>query len=250
VIGWRITDGWSMGARPFVQYVDAYDESELGEASGDGTSPGVQVGVNYRAPTYVFGASYTSRTNTELKARSIRFDETDSMPTKVDLRGPDRLQVGYARRLGDDIWWEFDLDWIGWSYVEELPIQRADGSVLNAGRTARNYRDTLSYRTGLRWQWDERRLLYFGVGYDPSPVPKNQASASINNLRMTRAAVGTSFQLSRSLKLDAAYQYVRGHSRRISETEQDDFGGIDTSLFEGTYRSESHVLGFTLTGSF
>lgn len=248
-VAWRANDAWSLGVRAFVHHVDAREISDLGSADGDGRTFGGQVGINYRGDKHVFAAAFTTRTHVVLEGTTTRI-MTPNMPGEADIRLPARLQVGAAYRFAPDAWLEVDLDWIGWSYVNELAIKRADGTVLNEGRTERRYKDTVTVRAGLRWEKSTDQLLFAGIAHDPTPVPEQDVAPTVNNTAMTRIGFGASFLLRRSLHLDMAYQYVYGHSRRISETAQDDILGIDTGLFEGKYRSESHVVGITLGGSF
>lgn len=247
---WRVGERLGLGTRVFYQRVEAREVSEIGGAEGDGHSIGAQIGAGYRASGYALGAAYTLRTHTEIDGSTRRLGDPAPLPGKADIHVPARLQAGGAVELGPNLWWEIDLDWLGWSYIDELTIVRADGSILNAGRNARHFDDALSIRAGVRWQPREDRVLYAGLGYDPSPVDERDASPTINNLSMTRIGFGMGFLLAHGLKLDVAYQYVRGHSRRIRATGQDDIAGVDTGAFEGTYRSESHVLGVSLGGSF
>lgn len=249
-VAWRAGERLNLGVRVFYQRVDARDVSDVGAAEGDGHSVGAQVGAGYRGSGFALGAAYTLRSHTEIAGDTRRFGEAASLPGKADIHVPARLQAGAAFELAPELWWELDLDWLGWSYVDELTIARADGTVLNAGRAARYFDDALSVRTGLRWQLREDRVLYAGLAYDPSPVDERDASPTINNLSMTRVGVGAGFRLVRGLMLDVAYQYVRGHARRIRESGQDDLLGMDTGLFEGRYQSESHVLGVSLGGAF
>lgn len=248
-LAWRFDERFSAGARVFLHYVDAREINDLGSAKGDGQTVGAQVGINYHTAEYAIAASFTTRTNTHLKGTTTRIG-TPAMSGETHIRLPARLQVGASRRVADDVWWELDLDWIGWSYINDLTLTRSDGTILNEGRTDRDYDDTLSVRTGFRWAQRETRVVYAGVAYEPTPVPETDAAPTVNNLSMTRVGLGVGLMLGTGLRLDLAYQYVRGHSRRIAETRQDDILGVDTGLFEGKYRSESHVLGLTLGGSF
>jgi len=250
-IAWRAGDRLDLGARVFYQYVEARDVSDIGGAEGDGRSIGAQLGLVYRSGGYALGAAYTHRTHTEIDGQTRRIGEPSEMHGRADIHVPARLQVGVALEVRPNMWWEVDLDWLGWSYIDELTIVRDDGSILNFGRNARHFDDALSVRTGARWKIRDDRVVYAGIAYDPSPVDERDAAPTINNLSMTRVGFGMGFLLRSGLRLDLAYQYVRGHSRRVTDTVQDDIPGLgDTGLFEGTYRSESHVLGVTLGGSF
>ena len=251
----KINNAWNAGIRLFAQYIDARDESDISTVEADGFTVGTQIGVRYRAPDFIFGAAYTSRTNTEVKGtlsgiHPVAAASLIAGDAKADILLPDRLQTGMAFKIHPKIWWEVDLDWIGWSYVDELSIIQSNGSLVNAGKNQRGNKNTLSVRTGFKWQKGPRITLYAGLGYDPTPVPEQDASPITSMLRKTRLGLGMSRLLANDMKLDVAYQFIRGHSRRINETVQDTFGGADTNLYEGTYESKTHVLGISLTGNF
>lgn len=251
----KLDDAWSAGLRLFGQHVRALDENDLSTVEGEGVSYGAQIGTRWRANDFIFGASYTSRTNTEVKGTQSGIHPAAAASlvagdAKADILLPDRLQVGVAFRLRPNLWWEVDLDRIGWSYYDELTIYQADGTIANAGKNARHTRDTLSFRTGVKWSMSPVQTLHAGVGYDPTPVPERDASPIVSLLRKTRLGLSASRLLDKGVKLDVAYQYIRGHARRIDETDQDNSSTGDTRIYEGTYESKSHVLGISLNASY
>lgn len=251
---WRLDDGWSAGVRVFGQYVEAVDENDIATLRAHGTTIGAQLGIQHRAPDFVFGASYTTPTNTKIKGKqdNVHAAATTLIPGDINTRIllPDRLQAGVAFRVRPDLWWEVDLDWIGWSYNDSLTIYQADGSIISPAKAARHYNDTLSVRTGLKWQKSSRLTLHAGFGYDPTPVPERDASPSTSFLRKSRIAFGGRYEMDRDRQLDFAYQFIHGHKRRIDATDQDLFGSTDTHLFEGTYETRAHVFGMNLTVRF
>jgi len=251
---WRLDGGWSAGARLFGQYVEAIDENDIATLRADGVTAGMQLGVQYRRPDFAFGASYTTPTDTLIKGRqdNIHAAATSLVAGHVQTRYrlPDRLQAGVAFRLRPDLWWEIDLDWIGWSYYNELRIYQADGSVISPAKVERHYTDTLSLRTGVKWERSPRLTLHAGFGYDPSPVPERDATPATSFLRKSRVAFGGRYRTGRDRQLDFAYQFIYGHKRRVDATDQDLFGSTDTHLFEGTYGSRAHVLGINYTARF
>lgn len=251
---WRMDDGWSVGMRVFAQYVEAIDENDVATLRAHGTSTGLQLGARYRDANFAFGIAYTTPTNTKVEGKqdNIHAAATSLVPGDANARIllPGRLQTGVAFRVRPDLWWETDLDWIGWSYYDELRIYQANGSVISENKAARHYTDTLSVRTGLKWEKSARLTLHAGFGYDPTPVPERDATPTASFLRKSRLAFGGRYQLERDRQIDFAYQFIYGHKRRIDATDQDLFGSTDTRLFEGTYESRSHVLGINFTARF
>jgi long-chain fatty acid transport protein len=253
-LAWRRDDDWSVGARLFGQYVEAIDENDIATLRASGTSLGVQLGVQFRQPDFVFGASFTTPTNTRIKGKqdNVHAAATSLIAGDIHTRYllPGRLQTGVAWRVRPDLWWEIDLDWIGWSYYDALRIYQSDGSVISPAKAARHYRDTLSLRTGLKWEKSPHLTLHAGFGYDPTPVPERDATPATSFLRKSRIALGGRYALDRDRQLDFAYQFIYGHKRRIDATDQDLFGSTDTRLFEGTYETRTHVFGLNLTVRF
>lgn len=251
----RANDQWSFGARLFGQYVEAKEENDISKVRGDGTSFGAQIGLRYAVGDVVVGAAYTTRTNTEVKgslsdihpAFASRLIAGD---VKADILLPARLQTGVALRLTPGVWGELDLDWIEWSYVDELTIRQSNGTIANAGKNERRNQNTLSVRAAIKWTYSRTTTLYAGLGYDPSPTAEADAQPTSSMVRKTRLGLGATRVLASGTKIEAAYQFVRGHSRQVNETNQDNIGVTDTNLFEGTYESRSHILGLNLVMAF
>lgn len=251
----KMNERWAVGGRLFVQRIEAIEENDISKVEGDGTSMGAQIGLRYEVGDIIVGAAYTTRTHTKIKGslsniHPVAASSLIAGDATADILLPARLQAGLALRVHPNIWWEWDLDWIQWSYVDELTIVQSNGSIANAGKNERHNRDTLSIRTGVKWQYSPQLTLYGGLGYDPTPVAEEDVTPTASMLRKTRIAVGATQQLSGGKKIDFAYQFIRGHSRRANESSQDSFGGVDTNLYEGTYDSRSHVIGLGFTSEF
>lgn len=251
----KLDDRLAVGGRVFAQHVKASEESDISKIEGDGNSFGAQVGVRYALDNVIFGAAYTTRTRTELKGTLSNVHPVAAgtlVPgdAHVDILLPARLQLGAAFRVRPELWWEWDLDWMEWGYVDELTIRQSNGTIANAGRNTRNNRNTLSVYTGVKWAYSPRLTLYSGLGYDPSPVVEEDVVPTSSVTRKTRIAIGASRELAQGNRLEVAYQFVRGHSRRINESNQDSFGPSDTNLYEGTYDTRSHIIGLSYVADF
>lgn len=253
-LSYRISDRLNLGIRLAEQYVRAVEANDLTTVKGDGFSQIYQLGLRFQDENYIFGSSYTSRGHTKIKG-----DQSDIHPAyssillagsahaNIDL--PARWQTGLALRITSKIWWESDIDWVGWSSIQDLTIVQSNGKTVNAGKNARYYHNTTSFYTGVRWARDET-TWYFGTGYDPTPVDQRDASPIINQLRKTRYAIGGQTEAGRGLRYGIAYQYVVGHSRNVNATLQDNTVTGDSHLYEGNYKSVTHIIGASLSGSF
>ena len=123
---------------------------------------------------------------------------------------PWRLQTGVAFRMRPDLWWEVDLDWIGWSYNDSLTIYQANGTISSPTKAPRHYWTPYgSHRSQMGKS--PRLTLHAGIGYDPTPVPERDASPTTTFLK-TRLAFGARYKLERDAKIDIAYQFIQGIS--------------------------------------
>lgn len=246
---------WHFGVRVFAQYIDVLDENDFSTAEGDGTTIGAQFGVQYKSDRFIVAAAYTTRTKTEVEGSlsDIHPAATSLIAgdAEVDFLLPDRLQAGIAVPLRPNLWWELDLDWIGWSYVDELTIIQSNGTIANAGRNTFDNDDTLSVRLGLKWRYSPRLTLLAGLGFDPNPTAELDVSPIVTPHKKTRLGLGASYMFKNGMRLVFAYQYIRGHRRDVDESKQDNIAVLgDTNVFEGEYSSRTHVLGANLLGQF
>lgn len=249
---WALTPNWNVGARVFLQYVDAMQQNDLLKVSGDGYRGGYQLGVRFHNDDFIFGVAYTSHTNTQVKGEISNVSPMTGIPAgsaTADIMLPDRLQAGAAFALANNLWWELDLDWMRWSYVDNLTIVASNGAIANAGKNTRHYRNTLSVATGVRWRYTPTVTWQAGLGYDPTPTAEQDVEPTSSMLAKIHAAAGVLYSLSPRLRLDVAYQYLYSPSRTVTQTAQDNLGATDTHVFEGTYKSSSHVIAVTLNGT-
>lgn len=254
----KLDERWAIGGRLFAQHVRAQENNDLYDVEGDGTSLGAQLGLRYALDNVILGAAYTTRTRTEIEGsisnvHPVAASSLIAGDATADILLPARLQAGIALRVAPNVWWELDLDWIEWAYVDELTIVQANGTVANAGKNKRHNRNTLSVRTGGKWTYSPRLTLYAGLGYDPTPTAERDATPISGLVRKTRIALGATHHFPEA-RLDIAYQFVRGHSRRVRESDQDNFkvgsSVVDTGLYEGTYDNRAHIIGVSYIAEF
>lgn len=254
-LSYRVSERFSLGARLFGQHVHALEANDLSKIEGNGYGTGFQLGARLQDEGYIIGSSYTSGTHTNIKgelrdvhpaAASVLL--VGSVHANIDL--PARWQNGLALLINPKLWWETDIDWVNWSSVNDLNITQSNDTLANSGKNLRSYHNVISVYSGLRWQQDPITTWYTGIGYDPTPVDERDASPTINMLRKTRVSVGMQSKFNNGLKFGVAYQYIIGRSRTIHSTAQDNASTSDTQLFEGTYTTQSHIIGFTLHNYF
>ncbi len=254
-LSYRFSERVNLGARVFGQYVSALEANDISTVEGTGFSSGFQLGARLQDENFIIGSSYTSQTHTKIKGELSDIHPAfasallaGSMHANIEF--PARWQTGVALKINPLLWWETDLDWVNWSSVNDLTIVQSNGTVANAGKNLRHYRNVVSVYSGLRWQRNPTITWYAGFGYDPSPMDDRDTSPTVSQLRKTRVSLGMQSMFNNKLKFGLAYQYVTGHSRVVHSTVQDNGASSDTHLFEGTYANRTQVIGLSLSNSF
>ncbi len=184
------------------------------ELNGNGFGVGTRVGAQYRAPFLKglsLGASWRSEARIRYEGGSD-FDIAEpfrsSLPPDGDIEAqvtlPAMFQGGIAFGVsGLEI--EADLQWVGWSSVDSLDIDLADGSQTI---DVRNYEDVFTYRLGVEYDIASAGLaVRAGYAYDPTPIPVERLSVSLPDINRNVVSAGASYNLPKGF-IDFGFLYV------------------------------------------
>ncbi len=131
---------------------------------------------------------------------------------KLDLTLPDMASLSYYQKLNDK--WDIlgDVTWTGWSSIQELRINRTNGTTLSV--LPENFDDTWRFAVGANYQYNEKTVLRAGIAYDQSPVNDIDRSARLPDSDRTWLTLGARYKYSTNLNFDvgAAYIFVKDGS--------------------------------------
>ncbi|MBL8482365.1 MAG: outer membrane protein transport protein [Rhodocyclaceae bacterium] len=141
------------------------------KVEGDDSSWGYNLGAMYQVSNAMrVGVSYRSAIKYRLEGRVSADAPIPVLNTGVhaDVKVPDSFTLSVAQKLNDK--WEMlgDLQWTGWSSLQELAIYRSDGTLLT--REVLEWRDTFRIALGGNYRYNDAWKLRFGLAYDQSPV--------------------------------------------------------------------------------
>jgi long-chain fatty acid transport protein len=220
---------------------------------GDGRALGYNGGLLVTpSPRWQFGASYRSRTNVEVNDGQADFTVpppfattlTDG-PVRTELTLPPSVRTGVLFRPTPDWSVELDVTWTGWSTIDRLEIQFANG--LPSDVTTLGWRDAMAYSLGVEYRYSPSLCLRGGYIYDLTPIPDEKANPLIPDADRHGVSVGVGMSSER-WTLDVGYQLLV--FRRVKEN---DFGDRFSSTVppvdaraNGLYRSNAHVIGVSV----
>jgi len=163
----------------------------------------------------------------------------------VALKVPDTANVSIFRQI--DSKWDVmgDLQYTGWSSVQNLTVVRSTGVVLL--NTPENFRDTWRASVGANYHYNDQWMFRGGLAYDQSPVRDAQRTPRLPDNDRTWISIGAQYKFSPQLLLDAGYTYIFVRDPSINQNAGDTptFG-----LIGGTYKSNVNIVAAQLTYTF
>jgi long-chain fatty acid transport protein len=130
--------------------------------------------------------------------------------SKIKL--PEIVNVSYFGSINPQ--WDVmaDLQYTGWSSIQELNFVRTDGTPLQS--TTENFSDAWRFALGANYRHSEQWLFRGGLAYDQSPVQSAYRTVRLPDADRTWLALGAQYRMSPKLWFDfgAAYVWVRSAS--------------------------------------
>jgi long-chain fatty acid transport protein len=220
-VAYRVTDWLSVAGGVMVTYADldfklAVPPGGAGRAKidGDDITHGFNFGALFElSPRTRVGVVYVSE-------QEIEFDGNLKVnPAGINVGSTTTLDLAQAVRVGgyheiDDQWAILGtVGWEDWSTVDSLFVNTSGG----AGNIPRNWNDTYHFSLGAHYKPVKDWLLQAGVTYDTSPVDAKDRTADMPIDRQIRFALGAQHQLSETITVGGAVEYVDLGSARISD---------------------------------
>ena len=155
---------------------------------------------------------------------------------------PDTANVSVFHQFNNK--WDLmaDIQYTGWSSIQELKIVRSTGVVLS--NTPENFRDTWRASVGANYRYSDKWIFRGGLAYDQSPVRDAQRTPRLPDNDRTWVAIGAQYRFSPSLAIDLAWAYI---FVRDPSMNQNDGSTATNGLISGSYRSNVNIVGLQLT---
>ena len=275
-VAYKLSDSFSVGAGVSFQYADAeltnaidfgligqqlglpvqsQQLDGLAEVSGDDWSMGYNLGLLYQpSPRTRVGLAYRSGVSHTLEG-DAEFTVPDAATpltatgqfvngsAEADLDLPDSLAFSVYQKLSPRWAIMGDITWTNWSRFEELRIQ-FDNPAQNDTVEPENWSDTVRLGVGLNYNPNNKWTLRTGFAYDPTPIDEEFRTARIPDSDRYWLTFGTTYKISNSLDLDAAYVHIFADDSSIDRTTE--IGGD----LQGDFNSTANIISLGLNWKF
>jgi long-chain fatty acid transport protein len=138
-----------------------------------------------------------------------------------------------------------DLQYTGWSSVQQLQVVRSTGSVLET--LPENFRNTWRGSVGANFRYSDNWIFRGGLAYDQSPVNNTDRAPRLPDNNRTWIALGTQYKFNPNWAVDVAYAYIFVDNSSINQN-----GGSTAAngLINGSYKNNVNILGAQVTYTF
>lgn len=138
-----------------------------------------------------------------------------------------------------------DLQYTGWSSIQQLAIVRSTGATLQV--TPENFRNTWRGSIGANYHYSDQWKFRAGVAYDQTPVRDVERTPRLPDGNRTWFSVGAQYRLSPQAAIDVGYTYIWVNSPNINQNEG---STAANGLISGSYKSDINLVGLQLTYTF
>jgi len=196
-------------------------------------------GLTYRSPVtvdFVAGEGRLTQIPTgdqqldDLTGATLPFDE--ELPFVSSIEFPATASLGFALGLGRGSLVELDVDWTGWSTIEELPVDFPTEPDLTFSIPER-FDDTFTYRLGYRYRTRTGTEWRLGYAFDETPQPSATVGPFFADAdrNVVAAGVGRGW-------LDVAVAWTDFDQRIVTDS---------ATSFNGNYRSNAWLVAVTIS---
>ena len=210
-----------------------------------------QIGLSYRSKIELTYEGLASLDGLNALAQALYSFAGASYSTDIEskLTLPRTLVAGYAFRPNEKWTVEFDLEWTGWSSIEEDFVRyTSEGNTnrltaLNDGNPAsKDWNDTLAYGIGAEYQANDKLALRGGYLFYQTPIPAANFETALPDSDRHGFTFGAGYDVNDSITIDMAYIGVLFKGRVVTNDVRTAAPDID-----GEYEGYANVVsvGFT-----
>jgi long-chain fatty acid transport protein len=129
----------------------------------------------------------------------------------ADIELPQIANLSYFRSLNDK--WDImmDVQWTGWSTIQDLAFYRTSGALFSS--TPEHWKDVWRYALGANYKYNDQWKFRGGVAFDQSPVPDEYRTPRLPDDDRIWLAAGAQYKMGRQWAFDlgVAYGWANGN---------------------------------------
>jgi long-chain fatty acid transport protein len=231
---------------PLVDEQGNYGHAKLdGKANGFGFNAGI-----YYQPSANFsiGLNYRSEVKMKVDDGDATFKVPASMETAFpsgkfssSLPLPKTITLGFGYNASKKLQLAFDATMVGWKSFDTLAFDYAQNTPYLADtKSAREYKNTFSYRLGAQYTINDKIAARAGIKYLETPVQDGYVTPEVPDASHINYSLGLGYKLSSRLTVDMSFTI---QSMKRSDTNNE-------TQMSGSYKTNIYMPGISLNYNF
>jgi long-chain fatty acid transport protein len=211
----------------------------------------VNLGLRYRfSEFWNFGFSYRTDSNIQVSRSQATVDFSpnallgggkERTHAKTNLGLPAIFLAGISTTMFDKWTFEFDAQYTTWNDFDDIEINLKPGLASLGGVTdltlEEDWTNGWGFHLGTEYKYTDNLAVRAGYFYDTNPIPDETLGPILPDSDRHNFSLGCGYTKGDWI-LDLAYMWSKFENRSTRKNEQD---------FNAFYKSNFHLLGFTLT---
>jgi long-chain fatty acid transport protein len=199
----------------------------------------ISVGVSYRHSAELTFNGDLTFSNLPAKPIGFPIGHSDLFPAGkgvAKLTMPYDLRAGVSFNATQDLTINADVMYVGWESYKELAVDfEKNTAAWTDLKSTKNWENSIGFKLGGEYRMNDLALRA-GYVFDGSPIPTKYMDPTLPGADRHEFTVGIGYQLTPSIRFDAAYQYIS-----FSEDVTD-----SAIPFNGKYENSTNLFGFNL----
>jgi long-chain fatty acid transport protein len=199
---------------------------------------GTRIGVTYLSPVKL-----NFQATPQISLFGGNFGTLLNPPTlDLGVKVPQSVMVGFYQKLSEKWAVMGDAGWQQWSEFGEVQVGvdtvRGQPAVTTANL---HYQDTWHGALGAQFHASEKWQFTGGVAFDSSAVDTANRTVTLPMGQAWRFGVGASYQISRSMNVNAAYEFLWGGDMAVDQGSDNSMRGKVSGSFADSWFSFATV---------
>ena len=154
---------------------------------------------------------------------------------------PSVISLGAAYKANSKLTLAVELNYVGWNTYDTLSFDYANNTtLLQDTKSARNYKNTLSYRAGAQYSVNPKFDVRIGLKYLMTPVPDGYVTPETPDASHLNYSAGFGYKICKHLVTDVSFTY---ESMNRTDTNKE-------NNMSGTYKTNLFIPGISIAYNF
>ncbi len=193
--------GWNLGA-----LYDISKDVRVGVAYRSAISYTVSGNINFSNPAVPSTVPPALAPTVNALATGVNTQALYNSGVSAKVKLPQSANLSYFQTLNDQFDVMADLQWTGWSSIQDLTFVRTDGTIVNS--TPEHFKDVWRVSVGGNYHLNDNWMFRGGLAYDQTPIQDQYRTPRVPDEDRYWLALGAQYRPDKAWRFDLGGAYI------------------------------------------